>query len=85
MRGFTHIEKPELLAALHDPTTRQQIEGYVAELLQSPPREIVGVSASPAQDATLIKSPQLEPECARVAAKPEGIGKVGSILSKSSK
>ena len=47
--GFTHIEKPELLASLHDPTTRQQIEGYVAELLQSPPREIVGVSASPAQ------------------------------------
>jgi hypothetical protein len=47
--GFTHIEKPELLAALHDPTIRQQVEGYVAELLQSPPREMVGVAESPAQ------------------------------------
>jgi hypothetical protein len=47
--GFTHIEKPELLVALHDLTIRRQIESYVAELLQSPPCETVGVVAGPAQ------------------------------------
>ncbi|MGA2648138.1 MAG: hypothetical protein ABSF15_25880 [Candidatus Sulfotelmatobacter sp.] len=31
--GFTHIDKPELLTALHDPKIRQQVENYVAELL----------------------------------------------------
>ena len=29
--GFTHIDKPELLAALRDPKIRQQVENYVAE------------------------------------------------------
>jgi hypothetical protein len=33
--GFTHIDKPELLAALRDPKIRQQVENYVANLLQS--------------------------------------------------
>jgi len=39
--GFTHIDKPELLATLHDPKIRQQIEIYVAELLRSPAGELV--------------------------------------------
>jgi len=34
--GFTHIDKPELLAALRDPDIRRQVESYVAELLRSP-------------------------------------------------
>jgi len=53
--GFTHIEKPELLAALHDPTTRQQIEGYVAELLQSPRAKSLALVRARRKDATLIK------------------------------
>jgi hypothetical protein len=42
--GFTHIEKPELLAALHDPKIRQKLESYVAELLQSPAEALAGVT-----------------------------------------
>ena len=44
--GFTHVGKPELLAALHDPKIRQQVENYVAELLRSPAVELASVSAS---------------------------------------
>ena len=44
--GFTHIEKPELLAALHDPKIRQQVESYVAQLLRSPAEVLAGVTAS---------------------------------------
>jgi hypothetical protein len=44
--GFTHIERPELLAALHDPTIRKRIETYVAELLQSPSGEHAAVAGS---------------------------------------
>ena len=47
--GFTHVEKPELLAALHDAKIRQQVESFVAELLRSPSSEIVGVSAGQSQ------------------------------------
>ena len=43
--GFTHIGKPELLAALRDTSMRQQIENYVAELLRSAPGELAGVAA----------------------------------------
>ncbi|HMD17649.1 MAG TPA: hypothetical protein VKH18_13380 [Terriglobales bacterium] len=32
--GLTHIEKPELLAALNDPKIRERVENYVAELLR---------------------------------------------------
>jgi hypothetical protein len=46
---FTRINKPELLAALHDPKIRQQIENYVAQLLSSPTTELAGVAASPAE------------------------------------
>ncbi len=47
--GFTHVDKPELLAALHDPKIRQQIENYVAELLHSPAGELASVSTSQPQ------------------------------------
>ncbi len=44
--GFTHVDKPELLAALHDPKICRQIESYVAELLRSNSGELASVSAS---------------------------------------
>ena len=44
--GFTHIEKTELLAALKEPRIREQIEKYVAQLLQSPVDELSGVGAT---------------------------------------
>jgi len=47
--GFTHIDKPELLAALRDPKIRQQVENYVAELLRSPAGELAGVVAGQTQ------------------------------------
>jgi hypothetical protein len=47
--GFTHIDNPELLAALHDPKIRHQVENYVAELLGSMPGELTGVAASKPQ------------------------------------
>jgi len=31
--GFTHVDKPELLAALNDPKIRRKVENYIAELL----------------------------------------------------
>ena len=34
--GFTHIEKPELLAALKNTRVREQVEKYIREQLQSP-------------------------------------------------
>jgi len=53
--GFTHVEKPELLAALHDPQIRQQVESYVAELLQSPALEAVGVGTSQSRERDFNK------------------------------
>ena len=47
--GFTHVDKPELLAALNDPKTRQQIENYVAELLRSPAGELAVVATAQPQ------------------------------------
>jgi hypothetical protein len=44
--GFTHIDKPELLAALNDPKIRQRIENYVTELLQFPSDELVATERS---------------------------------------
>jgi hypothetical protein len=41
--GFTHIEKPELLAALNDPRIRRQVEKYIAGLLDAPSEDLVGV------------------------------------------
>jgi hypothetical protein len=43
--GFTHIEEPRLLATLHDPKIRQQVESYIAELLQSSSGELASVAA----------------------------------------
>lgn len=53
--GFTHVDKPELLAALHDPRIRQQIENYVAELLRNPPGVLTGVTASNSQSKDFNK------------------------------
>ena len=47
--GFTHIEKPELLAALKDPKIRLQVESYIANLLQSPSEELTGVASGQAK------------------------------------
>lgn len=46
--GFTHIEKPELVAALNNPSVRKQVELYIAELLQSPAEELSTVGPNPA-------------------------------------
>ncbi len=45
--GFTHIENPELLAALKDPRIRMQVEKYVAELVNAPLEELVNAAAKP--------------------------------------
>ena len=34
--AFTHIEKPDRLAALKEPRVREQIEKYIAEMLKLP-------------------------------------------------
>jgi hypothetical protein len=34
--GFTHIAKPELRAALHQPRVREQVEGFITEFMKSP-------------------------------------------------
>jgi len=44
--GFTHIERPDLLAALQEPRIREQIENYITELLKSPAEELSGVGAT---------------------------------------
>lgn len=45
--GFTHVEKPELLAALNDPKIRQQVETFAADLLRSGAGELATVTAGP--------------------------------------
>lgn len=47
--GFTHVEKPELVAALNNPKIRKQVETYAAELLQSGDSELATVGAGQAQ------------------------------------
>ena len=44
--GFTHIEKPDLLAALKQPRIRELVEKHIAELLKSPVDELSAVSAT---------------------------------------
>ena len=44
--GFTHIEKPELLEALKNPRLREQVEKYIAVLLNSPVEELSTVGAT---------------------------------------
>ena len=38
--GFSHIEKPELRAALKNPRMREQVQKYIHELLQSPVEDL---------------------------------------------
>jgi hypothetical protein len=37
--GFTHVDKPQLLAALQDPNIRQQVETFIEQLLRQPSGE----------------------------------------------
>jgi hypothetical protein len=53
--GSTHVDKPELLAALNDPDIRLQIENYVAKLLRSPSGELAVVAAGQPQDRDFNK------------------------------
>ena len=54
--GFTHIDKPELLAALHDAKIRQQVENYVAELVAISVRlNSAGVAATQPQSRDFNK------------------------------
>jgi hypothetical protein len=46
--GFTHIERPDLLAAQQEPRIREQIEKYITELLKSPVEELSSVGAGQA-------------------------------------
>jgi len=47
--GFTHIENPQLLAALNNPSIRQQLEKFVAELVNAPQEELANVGAGKAE------------------------------------
>lgn len=42
--GFTHVENPQLLAALNDPRVRQQVEKFVGELVNAPAQELATVT-----------------------------------------
>ena len=44
--GFTHIEKPDLRAALANPLMREQVELFVACLLKSPADDLAAVGAT---------------------------------------
>ena len=43
--GFTHVVQPDLLAALRDSNTRQQIEACAAQLLRNESPELAAVEA----------------------------------------
>jgi len=45
-QGFTHIQNPELLAALHHPQVREQVEAFVVELLKTPLEPAVAGAAN---------------------------------------
>lgn len=45
--GFTHIAKPELLAALHQPRVREQVEGFITEFMKSPSEELAELHTGP--------------------------------------
>jgi hypothetical protein len=47
--GFTHVDKPELLAALRDAKFRQRVESYIADLWRSPAGDLTGVATSQPQ------------------------------------
>jgi len=44
--GFTHVESAELRQALQNPQVREQIEGYLAQLLKSPVEDLAAVGAT---------------------------------------
>lgn len=44
--GFTHIEKADLLSALKNPRIREQVEGYIEQLLKSPLDDLATVGAT---------------------------------------
>lgn len=46
--GFTHIENPALLQALHNSRFREQIENYITDLLKSPLEELNSVASAQA-------------------------------------
>jgi hypothetical protein len=46
--GFTQVENPALLQALHNPGLREQIEKFITELLKSPVEELSSVAAAQA-------------------------------------
>jgi hypothetical protein len=50
--GFTHVNKPEVVAALNDPKSRQRIESFVTELFNVGTREParVGVAKEQSKD-----------------------------------
>jgi hypothetical protein len=45
--GFTHIEKPELRAALNQPTIHEGAERFITDLLNATSEELVEVHAGP--------------------------------------
>jgi hypothetical protein len=53
--GFTHVDKPELVAALGDPNIRLQVENYIAKLLRSPSGELAVVATGQPQDRDFNK------------------------------
>ncbi len=44
--GFTHVDSPDLLAALRDPRLREQVEQYVQGVLKSPAEDRIPVGAT---------------------------------------
>jgi len=44
--GFSHIEKPDLLATLRNPQIRKRVERYLAELLKAPVEELSSVGST---------------------------------------
>jgi len=44
--GFTHVENRDLLSALQNPRVREQVEKYIAELLQSPVDDLASVGTT---------------------------------------
>lgn len=53
--GFTHVAKPELVAALNDAKIRQQIEDFVAELLHPGSCELATAGATKGQSRDFDK------------------------------
>ena len=72
--GFSHIENPDLLAALKNPQIREQVEHNLADLLKSPRGRIEFGRRDPSGTKFPERRSALESLCAYVAEKPEGVG-----------